>query len=160
MSMSKWTLYKLTRLTTPPYKLLNLYQQKWKSKSMMRHYHGEKVPEKQWERIFMRNKRLRAVVPMNPQYLAANDGTNESSGRGAGLGEREERRVAERTPYMNMTFAGLERRLDVAVFRALFASSARQARQFVVHGSVKVNGVTVSHALTLWMEGRKLIMLV
>jgi ribosomal protein S4 len=108
MSMSKWTLYKLTRLTTPPYKLLNLYQQKWKSKSMMRHYHGEKVPEKQWERIFMRNKRLRAVVPMN------------------------------------MTFAGLERRLDVAVFRALFASSARQARQFVVHGSVKVNGVTVS----------------
>jgi ribosomal protein S4 len=148
MSMSKWTLYKLTRLTPPPYKLLNLYQQKWKSKSMMRHYHGEKVPEKQWERIFMRNKRLRAVVPMDPKYLAGNDGTEESKGRGAGLGEREERekKGVRRTPYMNMTFSGLERRLDIAVFRALFASSARQARQFVVHGSVKVNGKTVSVA--------------
>lgn len=43
-------------------------------------------------------------------------------------------------PYMQMTFAPMERRLDVSIFRALFASSARQARQFVVHGAVKVNG--------------------
>lgn len=48
------------------------------------------------------------------------------------------------TPYMNMTFAPQERRIDVAIFRALFASSVRQARQFVVHGAVKVNGQKVS----------------
>jgi ribosomal protein S4 len=47
------------------------------------------------------------------------------------------------TPYMQMTYAPQERRLDLAVFRALFASSARQARQMVVHGAVKVNGVKV-----------------
>lgn len=45
-----------------------------------------------------------------------------------------------KTPYMHMTFHPLERRLDTAIFRALFASSTRQARQFVVHGWVKVNG--------------------
>ena len=41
---------------------------------------------------------------------------------------------------MNMIYAPTERRLDTAIFRALFASSTRQARQFVVHGYVKVNG--------------------
>lgn len=51
--------------------------------------------------------------------------------------------LEEMTPYMQMTFAPLERRLDTAVFRALFASSVRQARQFVIHGAVKVNGKKV-----------------
>jgi ribosomal protein S4 len=44
---------------------------------------------------------------------------------------------------MHMTYFPTERRLDTAVWRALFASSARQARQFVVHGFVKVNGKKV-----------------
>lgn len=45
---------------------------------------------------------------------------------------------------MQMTYAPLERRLDTAIFRAMFASSSRQARQFVIHGAVKVNGKQVS----------------
>lgn len=121
-------------------------------KSLMRHYHGEKVPEKQWERIFMRNKRLRAVVPMDPAYLAKNDGSAESAGRGSGLEKGEMQERVKHTPYMNMTFAPLERRLDIAIFRALFASSARQARQFVVHGAVKVNGKTVSASTAVRTE--------
>ncbi|KAM0321818.1 hypothetical protein ACHAQA_009915 [Verticillium albo-atrum] len=44
------------------------------------------------------------------------------------------------TPYMQMTYAPLERRLEVAIFRAMFASSTLQARQFCIHGAVKVNG--------------------
>lgn len=48
-----------------------------------------------------------------------------------------------KTPYMNMAYAPLERRIDVAIFRALFASSTRQARQFVIHGAVKINGQVV-----------------
>lgn len=47
------------------------------------------------------------------------------------------------TPYMSMTYAPLERRIDVAIHRALFASSVRQARQYVIHGAVKVNGQVV-----------------
>jgi ribosomal protein S4 len=48
------------------------------------------------------------------------------------------------TPYMQMTYAPMERRLEVAMHRALFASSPRQARQFCIHGAVKVNGKKVS----------------
>ncbi|KAK0388644.1 hypothetical protein NLU13_4887 [Sarocladium strictum] len=49
------------------------------------------------------------------------------------------------TPYMQMAYAPLERRLDMAVFRALFASSVRQARQFIIHGAVEVNGKKMVH---------------
>lgn len=82
---------------------------------------------------------------MDPNYLARNDGRVESAGRGSGLHDDENtrKREAKETPYMHMTFAPLERRLDTAIFRALFASSTRQARQFVVHGAVKVNGKKV-----------------
>jgi ribosomal protein S4 len=45
-----------------------------------------------------------------------------------------------------MAYYPLERRLDTAIFRALFASSVRQARQFVVHGLVKVNGKKVGQS--------------
>ncbi|KAL1879839.1 hypothetical protein Daus18300_001677 [Diaporthe australafricana] len=57
------------------------------------------------------------------------------------------------TPYMNMAYAPLERRIDVAIFRALFASSTRQARQFVVHGAVKVNGQVMTHPSYLLNPG-------
>jgi len=50
------------------------------------------------------------------------------------------RPVHEMTPYMQMAYAPLERRLDVAIFRAMFASSTLQAKQFCTHGAVKVNG--------------------
>jgi len=76
---------------------------------------------------------------MYPQDLAADDGSKASAGRGSGLAKRGEENV-RLTPYTQMAFAPLERRLDVAIFRALFASSTRQARQFVIHGAVTVNG--------------------
>lgn len=60
-----------------------------------------------------------------------------------GVNKMIEEPLASVTPLMQMTFAPLERRLDTAIFRALFASSVRQARQFVVHGAVKVNGKKV-----------------
>jgi ribosomal protein S4 len=108
---------------------------------MLRSYHSEQVREGQWERLFSR--KLRSVVPMNPEYLARNDGSIESAGRGSGLEKEKPTPRPTAIPYMQMTFAPLERRLDTAIFRALFASSARQARQFVVHGAVKVNGKKV-----------------
>ncbi|KAL2280460.1 hypothetical protein FJTKL_12452 [Diaporthe vaccinii] len=57
------------------------------------------------------------------------------------------------TPYMNMAYAPLERRIDVAIFRALFASSTRQARQFVIHGAVKINGQVMTHPSYLLNPG-------
>ena len=116
---------------------------------MLRSYHNPDVREGSWTRMF--DRRLPAVVPMDHKYLAQHDGSEMASGRGMGLqkgslvDQRRSRGVPgmrrpEKTPYMHMTFWPLERRLDTAVFRALFASSTRQARQFVLHGYVTVNG--------------------
>lgn len=140
-SWSKYNLYNLSRITTPPYKTRTLFQQKWTAKSLLRAYHSEQVSEGVWERMFTR--RLKSVVSMDPAYLARNDGSRESAGRGSGLMRSDRVRHPKSIPYMQMTFAPLERRLDTAIFRSLFASSARQARQYVVHGAVKVNGKKV-----------------
>ena len=128
---------------------------------MMRAYHGEHIKERQWERMFSR--RLNTVVNMEPRYMAEHDGSEQAAGRGSGrepapfppgkepsweeLYRRSPSNMGKigdtPTPYMQMTFAPLERRLDIAVFRAMFASSTRQARQMVIHGGVTVNGQKV-----------------
>ena len=83
---------------------------------------------------------------MDFKMLAEKDGSEQAKGRGSGLEPPPNRKPKPfpRTPYLNMTYAPIERRLDTAIFRALFASSTRQARQFVVHGYVNVNGKKVS----------------
>ncbi|MCJ1381165.1 mitochondrial 37S ribosomal protein nam9 [Xylographa soralifera] len=141
-SWNKYNLYNLSRITSPISNRQTFFQQKWAAKSLSRAYHGETIREKHWQRMF--RPTLRSVVPMNHEYLARTDGSEQALGRGSGLEkkpdpDRKPQGVA-RTPYMNMVYAPTERRLDTAIFRALFASSTRQARQFVVHGYVKVNG--------------------
>lgn len=94
----------------------------------------------------MFRRTLPAVASMDHRYLARSDGSEQATGRGAGEDEPVDvtkRRKNDMTPYMHMTFYPVERRLDTAIWRALFATSARQARQFVVHGWVKVNGKKV-----------------
>jgi hypothetical protein len=90
---------------------------------------------------------------MDHRYLAEHDGSELAAGRGSG---REEplnlngiKFGKNQIPYMHMTYAPIERRLDMAIFRALFASSARQARQFVIHGKVRVNGKKVWEILEI-----------
>ncbi|RDL33774.1 Alpha-L RNA-binding motif [Venustampulla echinocandica] len=140
MTWNKYNLYNLTRVA-PGLPFRTFFQQKWTAKSMTRAYHGEQIREGQWERMF--NSRLNSVIPMDHKYLAEHDGSEHAAGRGSGL-EKEfnPKRGSpnKKIPYMEMTYAPIERRLDVAIFRSLFASSARQARQFVTHGKVKVNG--------------------
>ncbi|ORY11033.1 hypothetical protein BCR34DRAFT_484732 [Clohesyomyces aquaticus] len=135
---SRWTLYNLFKLSPPNLSARTYFQQKWTAKSDTRAYHGEQIREKQWKRLFRRT--LPAVVPMDHKYLARYDGSEQAAGRGAGADSQEKARMPPMTPYMQMTYFPIERRLDTAVFRALFASSVRQARQFVCHGLVKVNG--------------------
>ncbi|CAG8971248.1 hypothetical protein HYALB_00001414 [Hymenoscyphus albidus] len=148
MTWNKYNLYNLSRLKARP-NIGTLFQQKWAAKSATRAYHGEQIREKQWQGMF--DSRLNAVIPMDHRYLAQYDGSEQAAGRGSGAEKRpgdplrEHERPARRVPYMSMTYAPIERRLDVAIFRALFASSARQARQFVTHGSVKVNGKKIQY---------------
>ncbi|KAI1802683.1 alpha-L RNA-binding motif-containing protein [Daldinia bambusicola] len=145
-SWNKYNLFNIHRVRDPKLgkgDLETFFQQKWKAKGMLRNYHGEHVVERKWTRMFSR--RLLSVAEMDPKYMAQYDGSELAAGRGSGKDETpnwSEDTVPKRihTPYMQMTFAPMERRLDIAVFRAMFASSARQARQFCVHGAVKVNG--------------------
>ncbi|KAJ5164640.1 uncharacterized protein N7500_006470 [Penicillium coprophilum] len=151
-SWSKYNLYNLQRFRSPPTANRTFFQQKWSAKAASRAYHGEQVREGQWKRMF--NHRIRSVIPMNAADLAADDGSLVSSGRGSGLDKDGKSTHQTRpTPYSHMTFAPLERRLDVAIFRALFASSARQARQFVIHGAVTVNGQKMKHPSYLLNPG-------
>ncbi|KAI0854312.1 alpha-L RNA-binding motif-containing protein [Daldinia vernicosa] len=145
-SWNKYNLFNIWRMRDP--KLgkgdqETFFQQKWKAKGMLRNYHGEHVVERKWTRMFSR--RLLSVADMDPKYMAKYDGSELAAGRGSGKDtppnwSKEEVEKPIPTPYMQMTFAPMERRLDIAVFRAMFASSARQARQFCVHGAVRVNG--------------------
>ncbi|VEU20067.1 DEKNAAC100532 [Brettanomyces naardenensis] len=100
---------------------MTLYQQKWVSKQETRSYHGEEVNEGRWQTLFQH--KLEGVAQLDAS-LKGN---------------------VPPTPMVLQTFAPLEKRLDVAVFRAMFASSVRQSRSFILSGHVKVNGVTINH---------------
>ncbi|KAF2228296.1 hypothetical protein BDZ85DRAFT_315757 [Elsinoe ampelina] len=160
---SKWTLFNLSRLREPRHDFKTFFQQKWEAKSLTRAFHGNQIREKKWQLMF--DRRLPAVVPVDAAVLARTDGRHQSGGRGSGKDVAEEdleedgedgedaqkvahkpdERLGQRTPYMQMAYWPTERRLDTAVWRALFASSALQARQFVVHGAVRVNGKKMRH---------------
>jgi hypothetical protein len=71
-------------------------------------------------------------------------------GRERGGGREEEYKKAgkkasdSRAPIGTMLFGETERRLDVLIFRACFASSIYMSRRWVVAGHVKLNGQVVS----------------
>lgn len=97
-----------------------VYQAKFRAKREIRAYHGEHIREKQLKKVY--TSKLPGVV---------------DSKKG-------------QTPFASQAMLVLERRLDYAVFRALLASSVRQARQMVLGGRVKLNGEVcreASHAL-------------
>lgn len=136
-------LYNLSRQELQFTRERTFFQQKWTAKSLTRPYHGEQIREGQWELQFSR--RIPAVVPMDAAVLAKSDGSDMAAGRGSGKEEKgsASRSLPKSTPYMSMAFFPQERRLDTCIFRALFASSIRQARNMVSHGHVKVNGKKV-----------------
>jgi ribosomal protein S4 len=124
---------------------MTYFQMKFAAKQHSRAYHGETIKEKHWRRMFRPDSR--SVVSMTPGDLANWDGSDQAAGRGSGLQKRAGREFRlTKVPYMNMVYHQTERRLDTAIFRALFASSTRQARQFCVHGAVKVNGKKVNYS--------------
>lgn len=114
---------------------------------MTRAYHGAHIKEGHWERMFKTH--MPSVAPMDHRYLAQHDGSEQAAGRGSGVDQppNAKEKTPLKTPYMQMVYHPLERRLDTAIFRALFASSVKQARQFIVHGAVKVNGKRVCSCL-------------
>ncbi|KAK6460084.1 mitochondrial 37S ribosomal protein NAM9 [Scheffersomyces coipomensis] len=121
-SMNKYNLFNLYKKSPIRYNGRTLYQQKWTSKAETRAYHGEHLTESRWKTIF--NPSLETVAQLDASLKGS--------------------KVAP-TPMALQTYASLEKRLEFAIFRAMFASSVRQAREFIIAGNVKVNGVTIKH---------------
>lgn len=121
-SMNKYNVFNLYKKPDVRYNGKSLYQQKWYAKQETRAYHGDHLTEGRWMQLFQ--KKADSVAQLD----ASLKGTRE-----------------EPTPYSLQTYAALEKRLEFAVFRAMFASSVRQAREFIRSGHVKVNGTVVRH---------------
>lgn len=121
-SMNKYNLFNLYKKPQIRYQGKSLFQQKWNAKQETRAYHGEHLTERRWKTLF--DPSLESVAQLDASLKGVD--------------------VAP-TPMPLQTFAALEKRLEVALFRAMFASSVRQAREFIKNGHVKVNGVTIKH---------------
>lgn len=157
-------LYNLWQRTSPDGPLYNetdftrttltLFQQRWKSKRLIRGYHGDHIGTTKFERWFLPS-RLPSIHATPPSTGLRKEGEKASrmvEGRERGGGRNRDDRIRslelqdkrERVPVGTMMFAEVERRLDVLVFRACFATSVWQAKSMVVHGKVKLNGEIVS----------------
>ncbi|OBA23645.1 alpha-L RNA-binding motif-containing protein [Metschnikowia bicuspidata var. bicuspidata NRRL YB-4993] len=121
-SMNKYNLFNLYKKQPIRYQGLTLFQQKWKAKRETRAYHGEHLTESRWKTLFL--PKLESVAQLDASLKGVN---------------------VFPTPMSLQTFAVLEKRLEFALFRSMFASSVRQAREFIRSGSVQVNGVTIRH---------------
>lgn len=120
-SWNKYNLFNLYKKGRISFQTKNLYQQKWTAKQETRAYHGEHLTESRLQTNF--SQKLESVAQL------------DASLRGE---------TSETTPVLLQTYAVLEKRLDFALFRAMFASSVRQARQFILHGNVYVNDLKIT----------------
>lgn len=130
-SFNKYNLFNLYKKNGVDMRSKSLYQQKWAAKQETRAYHGEHITEGRWQTLF--NPRIDSVAQLDASLRSGNKTGDDSSA------------TVKETPFLLQTYAGLEKRLDFALFRAMFASSIRQARQFILHGYVHVNGVKIKH---------------
>ncbi|CDO92027.1 unnamed protein product [Kluyveromyces dobzhanskii CBS 2104] len=120
-SFNKYNLFNLYKKSQVGFRSKTLYQQKWTSKQETRAYHGEHLTESRWQTFFQ--PQLNSVAQLDASLSGG---------------------AIEPTPILLQTYAVLEKRLDFALFRAMFASSVRQARQFILHGNVHVNGLKIT----------------
>ncbi|KAG8854708.1 mitochondrial 37S ribosomal protein nam9 [Tulasnella sp. 330] len=138
-----------------------LFKQRWQSKKLLRAYHCDYLPEKKFVRWWLPERlpdpmarKARGskeaveegkVTPNAKKSSAAQwarNGTTSNATRGKEGSPTEGK--AHLAPITSLMFAELERRIDVVVFRCCFAHSIHAARQLVVHGKVKLNGLKES----------------
>ncbi|WFD35189.1 hypothetical protein MCUN1_002039 [Malassezia cuniculi] len=110
---------------------LTMYQQRWRSKRLLRGYHGDWIPERRFKRWFLPTH----LPNFAPEIIRPSTLENSRQGRTV-------QRAADTPvpPITTLMMRDVERRLDVVVFRCCFAHSAYHARMLVLHGKVSVNG--------------------
>ncbi|KAK9462867.1 mitochondrial 37S ribosomal protein uS4m [Lipomyces oligophaga] len=142
---TKQNLYNIFKKGPEEFYTAKFYLQKWRGKRETRAYHGEHLTEGTWKNTFER--RLTAVSRLGESRgmdgMTSNERDSLTSDGRVVLRNFD---FKDTVPISMKLYAPLERRLDIALFRAMFASSPRQARQFVHQGYVKVNGATTKAA--------------
>lgn len=116
---------------------LTMYQQRWRSKRLLRGYHGDWIPETRFRRWFL---------PTHLPSYAPHPSARRGKQQGSALDDPV-------PPVASLFLREVERRLDVVVFRCCFAHSAYHSRSLIVHGKVHVNGQAVTDPNTLLDEG-------
>ncbi|KAK4684504.1 hypothetical protein P7C73_g5673, partial [Tremellales sp. Uapishka_1] len=131
---------------------LTLFQQRWRAKQLSRGYHGDHIGQTKFERWYLPE----SLPSIHESSTPASSISKWVEGREKNGGRRDREKTssaAGRAPVGTMMFSQVERRLDVLVFRSCFATSVWQARSYVVHGKVKLNGEIVRNPNTLLEPG-------
>jgi ribosomal protein S4 len=122
-----------------------LFQQRWKSKAVVRAYHGDFINEKIFKRWYL-PETLPDVRPRRKVLL----GDDKASLEEFALRRNKEQDFALEeekkgmAPVGSLMVSEVERRIDVFIFRCCFAHSVYEARRLVIHGDVLLNGKKVS----------------
>ncbi|KAJ3481504.1 hypothetical protein NLI96_g7613 [Meripilus lineatus] len=132
-----------------------IFQQRWKSKALVRGYHGDFINEKIFKRWY-----LPATLPdVRPRAKVSIEDSNTFKwAKKDSAASREIKRADEidskgLAPVGSLMFSEVERRIDVVIFRACFAHSVYEARRMVVHGDVLLNGKKHQNANTRLAPG-------
>ncbi|KAJ3737241.1 hypothetical protein DFJ43DRAFT_1046816 [Lentinula guzmanii] len=130
-----------------------LFQQRWRSKALVRAYHGDYIPEKIFKKWYVPDN----LPNVRPRKAISGDdkiALEEYAGRKVKDDGYEEEEIQDgMAPVGSLMFSEVERRIDTVVFRSCFAKSIYEARRLVVHGNVKLNGQRHQNANTRLKPG-------
>ncbi|KAK2467908.1 hypothetical protein APHAL10511_000203 [Amanita phalloides] len=163
MSWSPQNLYNLWARTAGPkaqdieFKQTNktLFQQRWRSKAVVRAYHGDYINEKIFKRWYL-PETLPDVRPRKQFGKGTGDlaSLEEFAKRKQKQKDYEqEEEVRGSAPVGSLMFSEIERRIDVFIFRCCFVHSVYEARRLVIHGDVMLNGKKHQNANTRLAPG-------
>lgn len=123
---------------------LSLFKQRWRSKRLVRAYHGDYIQEKRFKRWWLPEllPDIRTRRPNKATELLRIANRPKDALKHEEDAKAQDEALA-RAPVGSLMFQEIERRLDTLVFRACFANSIYKARQLVLHGHVQLNGAKV-----------------
>ncbi|KAG6866154.1 hypothetical protein C0991_008108 [Blastosporella zonata] len=130
-----------------------MFQQRWKSKAVMRAYHGDFIKEKVFKRWFLPE----TLPDVRPKRKVLGD--DKASLEEFALRKKKEEDLAEEeaqkgmAPVGSLMFTEVERRIDVFLFRTCFVHSVYEARRLIIHGDVMLNGKKHQNANTRLAPG-------
>ncbi|KAG6844851.1 hypothetical protein H0H87_003094 [Tephrocybe sp. NHM501043] len=130
-----------------------MFQQRWKSKAVMRAYHGDFIKEKVFKRWFLPE----TLPDVRPKRKVLGD--DKASLEEFALRKKKEKDLAEEeaqkgmAPVGSLMFSEVERRIDVFLFRCCFVHSVYEARRLIIHGDVLLNGKKHQNANTRLAPG-------